>query len=116
MKFQTISKRSNSGYKNKDFYVINSKEEFLSLWEITFSTSFLTPDPPQIDFGTKTIIAVYGGLYNRGARLDITKILWKFNRITVYYKVQTGFTLAITWPYHMVQIAKFTKDVSFMEI
>ncbi|MHA2260521.1 MAG: hypothetical protein ACXACO_21340 [Promethearchaeota archaeon] len=116
MKFQTISIWSNSGYKNKDFFVINSKKDFLSLWEITFSTTFPTPDPPQIDFGIKTVIAIYGGLYNKGARLEIIKILWKFNKITVYFKVQTGLTLAITHPYHIVQIAKFTKDVSFMEL
>jgi hypothetical protein len=116
MKFQTISIWSNSGYKNKDFFVINSKKDFLSLWEITFSTTFPTPDPPQIDFGIKTVIAIYGGLYNKGARLEIIKILWKFNKITFYLKVQTGLTLAITHPYHIVQIAKFTKDVSFMEL
>lgn len=114
IEFETLSKGDN-GHETKTFYVINTEDEFLNLWNITH-TSSNPPKAPSIDFTKADVIAVYGGEYNSGASIEIVKITNSYKNIHVYYKIELNAATVISHPYHIVKTTNLAKEVVFTEI
>lgn len=114
--FETISKRNYSGHAEKAFYVINSDDEFLNLWNKTVSVFSPRPEAPSIDFTITTVIAVYGGMQGSGSSIEVIKIITQNNKILVHYKIEHSVLTVISNPYHIIKTLKLTNEIFFIEI
>ena len=113
IEFETLPNFGYSPVEKRDFYVVNSNEEFLNFWNITH---YSNPEPPSIDFTDTTVIAVYGGIHGTGASLEITKIKLQNNITLVYYKIERYVTAVISYPCHIVKTQKLDSEFEFIEI
>jgi hypothetical protein len=119
MKFQTIDKGYYSGHKSPAYYVINDAEEWADVWDQHTQTFSPQPPSPEVDFSRTTIIAVFMGEYNTGGyEIEIKEMV--DTGPTVVVKVEKTYpgkgcivTMALSQPYHIVEVDKIDKQVVF---
>ena len=114
--FRTIEKNANNQLTERTTKVIKSQTAWQALWEALSITDGPTP---AVDFNAKMIIAIFQGQKGTGGyEIEVTKILERENYIEVFAKetspgVNCGADAVITSPYHIVELNKSDKEVTF---
>ena len=117
--FTTISVGTHSGYGSQANLVIQDSQAWVDLWN-QHMLFMVEPLPvPEVDFSTNMVVAVFMGVEPTGGYA-----------LHIYEVVETGLTIVVkmertepgptcivpqvlTQPYHMVQIARTEKPVTF---
>ncbi|MBU1852417.1 MAG: protease complex subunit PrcB family protein [Candidatus Omnitrophica bacterium] len=108
-----------SGYTEPKRLVISTLEEWEEVWKNVHSLVIPRPELPEIDFGKEMVIAVFMGERNSGGyEVEIIKIVDTGEEIVIKVKekelpLESFQTMALTQPYHIVVIKKYTLPVSF---
>lgn len=119
LEFQTISKGAWSGHTSHAYYVIQDMEDWWRIWR-QHQQIFVPPrPPPEIDFSTATVIAVFmGQCPTTGYSIEVEEII--DTGLTVVVKVEKVYPgkncvvgEALTYPYHIVKTSKINKQVIF---
>jgi len=110
--FTEISKQTFSGLEKPENVFIDNTEDWARFWRRANSGTTPMPESPGIDFSKTIVIATCMGIKNSGGyQTEIvgTKVAGE----TVYVSIEntspgTGCmaTMAITYPYHVIQIEK----------
>lgn len=116
LEFETIEKKSYSGNSEKRNYVVKNSKEWNDLWIKKIVDKRMVP---YIDFDKDMIIAVFQGEKTTGGySIEINRITEKENVIEVsILETSPGpgcmVTKMLTSPYHIVKLAKQTKEIKF---
>lgn len=122
--FTTIAIGTLSGIKDYQNLVVRSTEEWTKLWA-KHKTMYGPPPPlptPSIDFTSSLIISIFRGTQSTGGySIEITSIQEMENRIVVTYETEDPgpsdfVTLALTQPFHIIEIPFTTKKVEFVRV
>lgn len=114
LEFETIEKKSYSGNLEQKNYVIKNSKDWNDLW----SKMDNTRDVPIV-FNRDMIIAVFQGKKSTGGySIEINRITEKENEIEVsVLETSSGsgcmVTKMLTSPYHIIKLAKQTKEIKF---
>lgn len=117
--FTTISVGTHSGYLSQANLVIQDSQAWVDLWNQHMLFMVESMPVPEVDFSTNMVVAVFMGEVNTGGYA-----------LHIYEVVETGSTVIVkmertepgpkcivpqvlTQPYHMVQIARTEKSVTF---
>lgn len=112
--FTEISKQTFSGLDKAENLYLDNTADWTEFWSRVHSNSTPNPDKPSIDFSKHIVLAVCMGTQNSGGyNTKIEEI--KTDGETAYVSVINTSpgkgcmsTMAITYPYHIVQIEKGT--------
>lgn len=120
---ETIEKFSFSGHRERRNYVITSRKDWESLWNVVHLGRVPQPALPEIDFGNKIIIAVFDGEQGDSRNtFAITQLVKTGKILHVFTKRIVGSSLCppgppiTVQPYHIIvtdQIKKAKKRVIF---
>lgn len=119
--FETIGRGYYSGYAEKKFLVIKDPEEWRKIWNVHAGIKLPVPEPPEIDFNRKMIIAVFAGEYSTGGYvIRIDSIKKTENKILVNIVMskpkRDAITIqALSYPYQIAQTEKTDLPVEFVE-
>jgi len=117
--FTTISVGSHSGYTNQSYLVIQDGQAWVELWN---QHMLFLADPlplPEVDFSANMVVAVFMGEARTGGyALRIYDMVDVGESIIVKMeKIEPGpnciVPQVLTQPYHIVQIAKTDKPITF---
>jgi hypothetical protein len=117
--FTTISVGIQSGHTSLGYYVIQDNQTWVDLWNEHMLFLGEPLPPPEVDFSANTVIAVFMGQASTGGyALRIYDVVDIGSSIVVKMeRTEPGPTCIVpqvlTQPYHMVQIAKTEKPVTF---
>lgn len=123
LEFQTISKGSWSGHVNHEYYVIQNIEDWTRVWnqhqQVLIPYSPPSEPPPEIDFSKATIIAVFmGECPTTGYSIEVKEVI--DTGLTIVVKVEKVYPgkgcmvgEALTYPYHIIETSKISKQVIF---
>jgi hypothetical protein len=117
--FTTISVGTHSGYINQTNLTIQDSQAWVDLWNQHMVFMVEPLPPPEVDFSTNTVIAVFMGEVSTGGyALRIYQVVETESSIVVKMeRTEPGPTCIVpqvlTQPYHIVQIAKTEKPVTF---
>lgn len=118
--FETIAKDFYSGQTQKENFVIENEDDFMSLWDKIYPEP--RPDIPDVDFEKYTVIAVFQGQMTTGGyEIRVNKVVEEKNNILVYIEEispdpQDIVTQALTSPYHIIKMERTEKDIIFKQI
>lgn len=117
--FTTISVGSRSGHTSQANYVVQDSQAWVDLWN-QHMLFMVEPMPlPEVDFSENMIVAVFMGEVSTGGyALRIYDIVETESSVVVKMeRTEPGPTCIVpqvlTQPYHIVQIAKTDKPVTF---
>jgi hypothetical protein len=117
--FTTISVGSHSGYGSQANLVIQDSQAWIDLWN-QHMLFMVEPLPvPEVDFSTNMVVAVFMGVVNTaGYALHIYEVVETESTIVVKMeRTEPGPSCIVpqvlTQPYHMIQIARTEKPVTF---
>lgn len=117
--FTTISVGTHSGITSQANLVIQDKQAWIDLWNQHMLFMVEPSPPPEVDFSTNMVVAVFMGEVNTGGHaLHIYEVVETESSIVVKMeRIEPGprciVTQALTQPYHIIQIAKTEKLVIF---
>ena len=117
--FTTISVGCHSGHTNLAYYVIQDNQAWVELWNQHMQFLVDPLPPPEVDFSMNTVVAVFMGEARTGGyALRVYDIVDTGSSIMVKMeKTEPGprciVPQVLTQPYHMVQMAKTDKPVTF---
>jgi hypothetical protein len=113
--FTTVAEGQESNIDDARQAVVNSEQEWKALWKIHAADKPL----PAIDFSTTSVIAVFlGSRPTGGYRVAVTAVDQQGDTIVVSWRETRPpagliVTQVLTFPYHIVSIAKTTAAVKF---
>ncbi|MBI4533234.1 MAG: protease complex subunit PrcB family protein [Candidatus Melainabacteria bacterium] len=117
--FTTIDSGVSSGIATRESLVIRDEGDWLALWRRHASNRFPAPSAPNVNFSSEMIIAVFsGGRGSGGYAIKVERITDSGTELVVTVG-ETGpergniNTMALTQPFHMVQLAKASVPVVF---
>ncbi len=117
--FTTISVGTHSGYTSQANLVIQDSQAWVDLWN-QHMLFMIEPMPvPEVDFAENMVVAVFMGEVNTGGyALHIFEVVETGSSVVVKMeRVEPGprciVPQVLTQPYHMVQIARTEKPVTF---
>lgn len=113
---KTFLSGENSNITSSQFLVIQSREEFKSIWvQHNGSTSSVLP---EIDFGNNSLIAIFAGTkQSSGYNINVNSVIEIGNELRVFIdlsKDQAQSRNIITNPFSMVIIPKSFRNPSFI--
>lgn len=115
--FETLDRGNYSGIDRAFERVINDNLPWRSFWRQLNANTDPMPDPPEVDFTDKTLIAVGLGDRPSGAySVEIDTIRLVNGTVVVHYTERRSCgiaTAAITQPYHLVLVDRTTAPVEF---
>ncbi len=117
--FTTISLGCHSGHTHLAYYVIQDNETWVELWNQHMLFMVYPLPTPDVDFSAHTVVAVFmGEASTSGYALRIYDIVDVGSSIVVKLEKTEPdpkciVAQVLTQPYHMVQIAKTDKPVTF---
>jgi hypothetical protein len=109
VKFETVARHLSSGHWEKKNYLINNKEEWERVWAIATSNSYPPPSAPEIDFSTRSVIAVFQGSQpSDGYSISINKLKKTENsfKIVVTESMPEDtckVLMVVTQPFHIIE-------------
>ncbi|MFX1417499.1 MAG: protease complex subunit PrcB family protein [Promethearchaeota archaeon] len=115
--FETVRKGYFCNHINKADYIINTYQEWETLWNLMFSDVSSIPTIPNINFLENTVIASYmGEKSTSGYEIEIIRIVDTGALIIVRLVEKSpnegdGVFPAFTQPYHIVKTEKITKAI-----
>lgn len=115
--FTTIARGTDSGYQSASQMVIDNSERWSNCWQLHTYNAEPPPPVPPVDFSRYSIVTVFAGEKPTGGySVEILKVETSGSQtkersaaITVRYrqpKAGEFVTEALTYPYHMIRIAK----------
>jgi hypothetical protein len=113
--FETLGKHIYSGHRQKQNYVITSREEWQSLWELVHTNVIPKPDLPEVDFTERVIIGVFQGEQASGGfDITVTDLVKNGKKLTAKVTEMTpggscAVTTALTQPYHIIVTDRMRK-------
>ena len=116
LSFETIESGTQSNIRVPRNVVINSQEDWQTLW---IEHQLGSVEIPEIDFTIQTVIGMYAGERSSGGytlAIDHLGATGKILTVSALESIPgTGctVTLALTSPYHLIQIPKTDKAVEF---
>ena len=119
VEFSTVCIGCSSGHISPAYYVIQDTETWTGVWNQHVQFMVFPLPPPVMNFSKYTVIAVFMGEVGTGGYgIEVYDIVDAGSSIIVKVeKTEPGprciVTQALTQPYHIVQIAKTDKEVSF---
>jgi hypothetical protein len=125
--FTTIARGSDSGYQSaSQIMVIDNSAQWIDLWQQHTSNTEPPPPVPQVDFTRYSVVAVFAGEQPTGGySVEIVSVETSSSQtqeqlaINVEHRQPSAgdfVTEALTYPYHMIRIAKFYGRVVFKQI
>ena len=117
--FTTISVGTHSGYGSQANLVIQDSEAWVDLWNQHMLFMVDPLPPPEVDFSTNMVVAVFMGVMPTGGySLHIYEVVETESSVVVKMeRTEPGPTCMVpqvlTQPYHIVQIAITEKPVTF---
>ena len=115
----SLAQGTYSGVTEERFEVVERRAEFVRLWRDAHSVMVPAPDPPEIDFSSEIVVAVFMGTRNSGGyAIEVTGADETTDavRVVVARRVpgpDDFVTMAITSPYHIVTLPRRDKPVVF---
>ena len=115
VQFHTIDKGWElGGYNDPTDLVINNQTAWSRVWSIVQAAcvEYCDTAPPSVDFGSRTVIAVFYGLAgNGGHQIEITRVEQMGQTVTVFVKVtdmgaRCMSTQMMNYPLYIVDIPK----------
>ena len=107
------------GYAEPERLVISSEGLWRQVWEKVHSTRHPRPELPEVDFEKDTVLAAFMGQRRSGGySTEITEITKTAEAVVVEIKEQgpdpeSDRIMALTQPYHLVLIKRFSLPVRF---
>ncbi len=120
MNFTVVAEGANSGYPDRNEYVIRDAEEWRELWSKVVRNRMPPPEPPEVDFSEQMILAVFQGEKPTGGYgISITDVKQTENIVEVLVQERTPkptdmVITALTQPYHIVKTERTDKEVRFI--
>lgn len=118
--FETIEKDSYSGIETSQNVIVSNINDWEELWNETVTW---TPDErPFVNFNESMVIAVFMGEQTSGGfEIEILELKEADDVIEVVSKFTvpdggSGFTTALTQPFHMIKINKTDKNIIFSQL
>ncbi len=115
LSFKTIMIGNDGKYENHKYIVIENSEEWGGIWS---SAMFMGPSPPEIDFSTHIVIAVFMGVQPPTGQILIERITNMENELIVnieetYPGRGVGVLAVATYPHHIIKIERVGKLIVF---
>lgn len=113
----SLAQGTYSGVTDERFEVVQDRATFIRLWRETHSAMVPAPDPPDIDFTTEIVVAVFMGRRTSGGHaIEVTGAVETADAVHVSVSRRTPgpddfVTMAITSPYHIVTLPRREKPV-----
>lgn len=110
--FETVKQARYCGIQQEQRMLVQSAEDWASLWKEIGSNQMPAPVLPEVDFSTQVLVTCFMGSRNTGGYvLEIQEVQTKGNTAYVSVKhTKPGpncfVTEALTQPYHIVQLPK----------
>lgn len=112
----------NSGVTKPARTVVKDRKAWSKLWRRVHARRRPLPEPPQIDFETQMVLAVFLGIKRTGGYdVRIVRVVESGRRLEVFVKSSSPapgdiVTQALTAPYHIVVVPKSEKRVVFRDV
>ena len=112
-------KGSNSAAQRPGNDIIRTNVQLKAAWALAFGNQEPQPDLPQVDFEKQMLIAVFMGQKNTGGHsIEMTGIEESAGDLTVHVAEQSPkpddvTTQAITSPFHVVLIPRFSGEINY---
>ena len=109
---QNLSKGYSSGVREPLKIVIQTQDNWNSLWKRHSSLQAISSPAPQVDFATEMVAVIFLGEKRTGGyEVEITKAERNDSTLYLYYRERSpsrgGLVMqALTQPYHVVKLAK----------
>ncbi len=117
--FTTIDSGSNSGVNVRHLVAIKDQAEWMALWRRHASNLQPPPTPPNVDFNSEMVVAVFSGERKSGGYgIQVDSIKLAGNKLVVIVSETSPgpgdiTMMMITQPYHIVRLGKSTLPVVF---
>ena len=115
-------KGSRCGYVEPSKSVISTEEQWKEIWDKMFRYLLTQQELPKIDFDTEMILAAFMGERRTGGyEIRIKRIMKTDKEIVAYIEErepdpESFRTMALTQPYHVVVIKKYSLPVRFRRL
>src|SRR5262245_4048172 len=109
---QNLLKGYSSGVREPLKIVIQTQDQWNSLWKRHSSVLAISSPAPQVDFATEMVAVIFLGEKSTGGYdVEITKAERNDSTLYLYYRERSPswgglVTQALTQPYHVVKLAK----------
>lgn len=120
--FRSVDKGEYSGHAARKNYVITTIGGWERVWNETHQNRIPAPSPPMVDFARKMVIAVFQGTRKSGGyAVEISRVTETEEALEVFVKETfpppgSMVTLALTNPYHIIEIQKVDKIAIFKHV
>ena len=118
--FSKILEGSHSNFKDKDFILINSKEQLQKIYGTLNSTRMPGFEIPKINFDKEQVIGFFMGTKTTGGySISLDHIKNEKDEILVFFTEKTPSGMAtsvITQPFYLAKMVKTSKPVKFIII
>jgi len=110
--FETIAKSFACGHTARASYVVTSREEWEKVWNAAYANTYPVPPAPDVDFTTRSIIAVFQGSQpSSGYDISVTKLVRSGKKLKVHVKevvpdLPCKVLLVITEPFQIIETEK----------
>ena len=110
--FETIAKNFSCGHAATANYVVTSREEWEKVWNAAYANTYPAPPAPEVDFTTRSIIAVFQGSQpSSGYDISVTKLVRSGKKLKVHVKevvpdLPCKVLLVITQPFQIIETEK----------
>ncbi|MEW6127633.1 MAG: protease complex subunit PrcB family protein [Acidobacteriota bacterium] len=118
IEFKSLVKNSISAQHQANNFVIKSREELKSLWNVFFKNIPDKPELPDVDFEKKMVIAIFGGEKpSPGHEITASETL-QLNKKTLrvsYVISQPGnnclHPMMLAQPFHIIEVDKYKRVI-----
>lgn len=116
LNFETVSQGTGyPRYENHLYLIMENSEHWRDTWTSMVQDSF---PPPEIDFSTYTVVALFlGERPTGGFAISVEKVIDVGDKIVIkvreLYPGRIYVTEALTWPHHIIKIERPQKPITF---
>lgn len=117
--FETIVQGTHAARRDAGQEVIRSQDEYERVWRQIRNNEGDTGPPPEVDFASETVVALFMGRRNTGGySIEVDEIRAGARRATIYYREYSPdpgdiVTQVLTSPFHLVRIPRLERDIRF---
>lgn len=117
--FETIVQGSYAGRTGAGEIVVEDEDDLVRVWRQSSSAEEEDRLPPQVDFRSEVVVALFMGRRNTGGySIEVEEVIADGRRVTVIYRERSPgagemVTQALTSPYHLVRFQRTGMDIRF---
>lgn len=117
--FKTLLIDRSSGIREPQNVVVTDTLDWENLWDKIYSRRTRRPEPPNIDFKNKIVIASsLGEMSTGGFGIEIIRAVETDDAIELWVKTSSpeggAVTLALTQPIHVIEMERVDKKIAFV--